>query len=141
MRSPRRNPYRFGVDFRLVRRTPLRDPASSYTPLGGGADTLPHREAGVSGVGSPRLEPRSSLGTPARCMWLLKACMSAASVGRKTSFYMQPHLLKTPFFKSAQRQPFRRNHSRSVRGASSRSTWLPTPGSSLNSPPRANYRS
>ena len=30
--------------------------------------TLPHREAKVCGVGPPRLGPRSSLGTPARCV-------------------------------------------------------------------------
>ena len=64
-------PYRFGVDIPSFCRSPLRDLASSYTPLGGGnGPTLPHREARVSGVGSPWLKPRSSLGTPARCVWL-----------------------------------------------------------------------
>ena len=35
-----KKPLRLGVDFPSLRRTPLGDPASSYTPLGGGAD--PH---------------------------------------------------------------------------------------------------
>ena len=52
---------------------------ASYTPLGGmSGPTLPHRETKVSRAGSPSLEPRSSLDTPARCEWLSKVWVPIA---------------------------------------------------------------
>ena len=82
--SLRRDPYRFfGVELPSFRRSPLRDLASSFTPLGGGADTHYHivKPKRAGHLGFPRLEPRSSLGTSARCMWLSKVCVGWPSVG------------------------------------------------------------
>ena len=42
MRFPRRNSYRFRVDFPWFRRAPLRDLALLYAPLGRGADAHYH---------------------------------------------------------------------------------------------------
>ena len=54
--------------------------ASSYTTLAEGTDAIPHREARMSGAGSQRLEPRSSLGAPAQYMWFSMVSGVAAGV-------------------------------------------------------------
>lgn len=61
-----KNPYRFGVDLPSFRRR-YRPRA---LPRAVGADPHYHDDAEVGGVGSARLEPRSSLGISARCRWL-----------------------------------------------------------------------